>query len=283
MMKYRCCKCEKEFEDHRKFGAHMGGHSAKERAEKRRKLRMKKKFHCEKCNIAFEELVFSEQENVRFCSRSCANSRVDGGQKKKTKCCKCGLEIMIGKRANSNNSKCDVCRNNVSLDRTCFVCDKKIQDKNKSGYCQRHVYLYKFEERIEKTTNAIRQHVKDGTHKGWQSRNITSYPEKFFKNVLANNNIEYKHNKKVGKYFIDFALKNKIGLEIDGKQHLYPEKMKDDIVRDAYLEDQMGWRIYRIRWVSINNENGRVYMKKEIDKFLDFYNSDFCCMDAQPF
>ena len=31
--------------------------------------------------------------------------------------------------------------------------------------------------------------VKNGTHKGWQSRNITSYPEKFFISVLKNNNL----------------------------------------------------------------------------------------------
>ena len=42
----------------------------------------------------------------------------------------------------------------------------------------------------------MKERIKNGLHKGWQSRNIISYPEKFFIEVLKNNGLEkeYKFN-----------------------------------------------------------------------------------------
>lgn len=122
--------------------------------------------------------------------------------------------------------------------------------------------------------------VKNGTHKGWQSRNIESYPEKFFKKVLANNNIKYEHNYPVNKkelglddpynYFLDFFIESKkIDLEIDGKQH--KERKEHDEQRDDILIKN-GYYVYRIKWKNISTKIGQEYIKSEIDKFLKFYN-----------
>jgi very-short-patch-repair endonuclease len=122
----------------------------------------------------------------------------------------------------------------------------------------------------KKLSDSAKLRVSNGTHKGWLSRTIISYPEKFFMEVLKNNNILYKHNKKVGKYFIDFAIMDKmIALEIDGSQHKLEERKLNDIEKDKFL-NETGWKVYRISWNGINNENGKLLMKEKIDEFLEF-------------
>ena len=56
-------------------------------------------------------------------------------------------------------------------------------------------------------------------------------------------------------------------------RHLQHDDRKDyDKIRDERLE-KVGIKVYRIKWKSINNENGKKYIKNEINKFLDFYHS----------
>jgi hypothetical protein len=123
--------------------------------------------------------------------------------------------------------------------------------------------------------------VKNGIHKGWESRKVISYPERFFMKVLKNNNINYEHNYPVSKkelgidepysYFLDFFIENKkIDLEVDGRQH--KDRKEHDDKRDTYLINN-GFHVYRIKWKSINTEKGKLYIKEEIDKFMNFYKS----------
>jgi very-short-patch-repair endonuclease len=123
--------------------------------------------------------------------------------------------------------------------------------------------------------------VKNGTHKGWKTRNIESYPEKFFKKVLKNNKIDFEYNYPVNKrdlglkdssnYFLDFYMEEKrIDLEIDGKQH--NERQEYDKERDIILIKN-GYNVYRIKWKNISSEKGKKYMKEEINKFLNYYSN----------
>ena len=125
------------------------------------------------------------------------------------------------------------------------------------------------------------ERIVNGTHKGWSTRNIISYPEQFFMTVLNDNNIKFKHNYPINKrslglnnscnYFLDFFIEDKnIDLEIDGKQH--KSRTEHDNFRDKILTEN-GYIIYRIKWKNINTKNGKQYMKNEIDKFLKFYNN----------
>ncbi len=120
---------------------------------------------------------------------------------------------------------------------------------------------------------AIKKVVAEGRHKGWISRNILSYPEKFFRRVLLNNNLldKCQINFPYKSYFLDFYFpERRIDLEIDGKQHKRLEQKTSDERRDKILIDS-GIKVYRIPWKEINSDNGKKYIKNEIDKFLYFY------------
>lgn len=126
--------------------------------------------------------------------------------------------------------------------------------------------------------------IEEGKHKGWNSRNIMSYPERFFKKVLDLNGYKGKFeiNHMVKKrdlgmdcnsnYFLDFYFGDiKVDLEIDGKQHNIKERKESDKLRDEYLTKN-GYGVYRIDWKSINNDIGKKYMKKEIKKLINYLN-----------
>ena len=90
--------------------------------------------------------------------------------------------------------------------------------------------------------------------------------------VLENNNIKFKHNFPFGKYFLDFYIEisnRKIDLEIDGKQHKYPDRQESDIKRDKFVTTN-DIEVYRIEWNSINTEDGKKIMKEKIENFLKY-------------
>lgn len=187
------------------------------------------------------------------------------------------LKVYFSKKDNENTL-------NKSIG-TCVICDKeftKVRFKNKrisksktcSVECRKKL-------RIDNTRKSINERIKNGLHRGWITRNVISYPERFFMEVLDNNNIKYTHNYPVSKrdlgldnsynYFLDFYIENKkLDLEIDGKQHKY--RKKHDNERDNILRKN-GYNVYRIQWKCINTEKGKQYIKEEIDKFLKYYNN----------
>lgn len=166
--------------------------------------------------------------------------------------------------------------------RFCKKCNIDISDKPKKRiFCSnkcRSLFPIS-DDTIKKLRSSAKERITNGTHKGWQSRSLESYPEKFFKKVLINNNIEFEFNKPIKKrdigidcdfnYFLDFLIKGtKIDLEIDGKQHKY--RVEHDKFRDESLIKN-GYDVYRIKWKSINTENGKQYIQQEINKFIQYY------------
>ena len=115
---------------------------------------------------------------------------------------------------------------------------------------------------------------KPGKHKGWKSRNITSYPERFWISVLKNNGLDFVREKPVNGYFLDFVIQKgekMIDLEIDGKQHKYEDRKHHDKIRDKNLRDS-GYIVYRIDWNEINSRFGKFKIKSKINQFLWWYN-----------
>lgn len=56
----------------------------------------------------------------------------------------------------------------------------------------------------------------------------------------------YQREYPIGKYLIDFAfVQNKIALEVDGKQHNFPDQVIRDVNKDVFLQRQ-GWQVLRI-------------------------------------
>ena len=242
-------------------------------------------FICEYCKNEFRRDVrhnnWNNKKNLpRFCSERCARlysnqfikrKSISNTLKNKNNvinkhiCPRCKNEFES--TSISNKKLCPRCRSKI-----CIICNKEFIQKNNEKTCSNECYRKLLSKKVQ-------ERIKNGTHKGWVSRKIISYPEKFFMTVLKNNNIEYKHNYTVHKkdleineascYFLDFLLENKFDLEIDGDQHKF--RKDSDHKRDELLTKN-GYTVYRIPWNEINSENGKQQMKQKIDDFLDFYN-----------
>ena len=137
-------------------------------------------------------------------------------------------------------------------------------------------------EHVSKISQELRQkEMQNGTFKGWKPRNVRSYAEKFWIQVLNNNNITYIseypiYREGTQNYYLDFYIEKngkKIDLEIDGKQHKYPERLKQDKIRDEYLKN-LGYIVYRIEWNRMTGKTEESDLtKQKIENFLEFYNS----------
>lgn len=234
------------------------------------------------CPICFVEFETTEN-GKKTCSSSCSNSYYQHG-KNNPDFDKEKYEERYKKVSNTLKEKhLEPWNKGIITDygtnKICLECKVEFKSKkNNQVYCSINC-MHKSPDYKQKLRDSVRERIKNGTHKGWQSRNIESYPEKFFKKVLKNNGIEYETNKTIikkdyniegnGNYFLDFYIKEgNIDLEIDGKQHDY--RVEHDIKRDDNLSKH--FNIYRIKWKSINNETGKQYIKKEIEKFIKYYN-----------
>lgn len=164
--------------------------------------------------------------------------------------------------------------------RKCPICGKmfcgRVLKSGRIGYGSTCSESCLTKLRSIKSKETISKIMDEGRFQGWQSRNIISYAEKFWKAVLDNNKISYIREFHLDKkYFLDFFIEKngvKIDLEIDGKQHSYPDRMEHDKIRDEYIRSK-GLVVYRIPWNEISSNDGSLEMKRKIDDFLEFYNS----------
>lgn len=132
---------------------------------------------------------------------------------------------------------------------------------------------------------SVKKAMEEGRLSPWQSRgpNMRSYPEQVWDNVLEENGIAYEPEhliikstidpSAVGNYFIDSLIEVngvKVDLEIDGKQHLLPERAASDKIRDELLE-RGGYIVYRIPWVSPAHELNT--FREQVSNLLTFLDS----------
>lgn len=225
-----------------------------------------------KCIFCNKSILYNKKNN-KFCNSSCAASfnnlnRILSIETKE----KIGKSLSGIKRNIKTIRKCVICNNEF------YPIRKKNGQLSKAKCCSNECRI---KQKSINMKNLMIKRISDGTHEGWTTRNIISYPEQFFINVLKNNNIEFQHNYPISKkdlglndshnYFLNFYIKNKnIDLEIDGNQHKY--RKKHDIERDKVLIKNK-YNVYRINWKNINNRMGKLYIKNEINKFLEYYNN----------
>lgn len=265
-------------------------------------------FKCLTCGKEFclnlTENEYNSKKYKTHCSNSCANSRKEINKNKtkivSCKVCNCKEEVSIHvsnsylcKNCKIEKYKKDALKHNTNLYNEfnntkyeifdsfkCIVCGKDINPsiKNNFKYYERFYCSDECESKyrsfVMKCAHKLAK--EEGRNMSWKSRNIISYAERFWIQVLNNNNIQYQKEFYLDKkYFLDFLIEKnnqKIDLEIDGKQHTYQERIEHDKERDEYVTNA-GYIVYRIPWNSISSEKGSLEMKEKIDKFLEFYNS----------
>lgn len=233
---------------------------------------------CLQCNLP---IPYGESKHKKFCDSSCA-AKHNNAKKVNP-----GLKIKAGQESGRIDKICPSCGlmfKSMAFQVYCSKkCGKIIRSKTtKRKYegvcetCKSHFYNVKrgiktcSKECCRKLLrNKMMESVKNGTHKGWKSRSTQSYPEKYFSKILLDNNIQYEQEKKVGVYFIDFAI-GKLALEIDGGQHEWPERKESDTIKDEFLST-MGYTVHRIKWHKINpkNEKSITLMKEKVDTLLE--------------
>lgn len=195
-------------------------------------------------------------ENKKFCNSSCAasynnkNRKVSEEQKRKTS--ESLKEHFKQHGYPKHNNIPRITNKNGKTFATflcvCKECGKEFYSRVRTRkYCSRSCSS-KSEEVKNKIREKCKERINNGTFVGWKSRNITSYAEKFWINVLDNNGIKYTREFYENGYFLDFYIDfkgYKIDLEIDGKQHKYENRKQHDLERDRYLTE-LGFIIYRI-------------------------------------
>ena len=98
----------------------------------------------------------------------------------------------------------------------------------------------------------------------WRLSNI-SYPEKLFIEYVEKNGLDKKYSivreYSVFPYFIDFAFVNQmVAIEIDGSQHLLPERKERDDKKDKLL-NELGWLVIRVSEKEIKSDIEEVFTK----------------------
>jgi very-short-patch-repair endonuclease len=96
----------------------------------------------------------------------------------------------------------------------------------------------------------------------WRLSNV-SYPEKLCIEYIEKNNLDKKYSIvrefSVFPYFIDFAFVNEmVAIEIDGSQHLLPERKERDGKKDKLLND-LGWLVIRVSEKEIKTNIDEVF------------------------
>lgn len=92
-----------------------------------------------------------------------------------------------------------------------------------------------------------KEHPEKIPYRVWHYSKGESYPEKYFREWLEKEGIEFKQQYAFETYNLDFLIGN-IDLEIDGEQHFRTQKAIDrDLRRNQILEDN-GFKVIRIRW-----------------------------------
>lgn len=95
-----------------------------------------------------------------------------------------------------------------------------------------------------------------------------SYPEKYFREWLEKENINFEQEYHFGVYSFDFLINNFIDLEIDGSQHYGDGRIrKSDEKRDKRAKEN-GFIVYRINWPKYQQLEDKEKFLLELKQFI---------------
>lgn len=127
---------------------------------------------------------------------------------------------------------------------------RSLSDANKLAH-KKYPENFKHTEESKKIMREKRlEFMKNNPEKtAWRLSNI-SYPEKLCVGYIEKNGLDKKYSivreYSVFPYFIDFAFVNElVAVEIDGSQHLLPDRKEKDDKKDKLL-NELGWLVIRV-------------------------------------
>ncbi len=224
------------------------------------KKRTKLEKTCPICKILF--LTFSGKNEATTCSRKCANTYFLGSNSVKR------LEI---------NQKISLKLTKKPYEKICQGCKVSFLTKKKTQKFHSNSCAVKTNNNTPDAKNKFRkliyERINSGLHKGWKSRKKLepSYAEKYFINFFEDKKIIFEREVKIGRYHVDFLFDNKLILEVDGMQHLIPDRIKHDIERDQYLMS-LGYHVFRILWKNPISINNKKFISSKIEDLLNLMN-----------
>jgi len=140
---------------------------------------------------------------------------------------------------------------------------RTLSDANKLAH-KKYPENFKHTEESKKIMREKRlEFMKNNPEKtAWRLSNV-SYPEKLCIEYIENNGLDKKHSivreYSVFPYFIDFAFVNEmVAVEIDGSQHLLPDRKEKDDKKDKLL-NELGWLVIRISEKEIKTNIDEVF------------------------
>jgi very-short-patch-repair endonuclease len=235
---------------------------------KKRKYSLIKK-KCPICGNSFETQKNHPREKT-VCSHSCSNTYFANRRHTKE---------ANNKASNSIKAYIKSSGKFLREVKACIKCRKEFLPWRQSQlYCGRSCgakdKLVTAETRKKLRTAQIKL-IAEGKHTGWQSRSKCkqSYAEEYVTKILNKNGLtegkNYEFEYRQNKWFIDFAfVEDKIAIEIDGKQHNYPDRKIKDAEKDTWLTKN-GWTVYRIKWRKPSKET-RKHLLTRLNNILSY-------------
>jgi very-short-patch-repair endonuclease len=154
----------------------------------------------------------------------------------------------------------------VQSDDVKIILGNKVRTASESNKLSHKKYPERFKH-TEESKKIIREKrlefMKNNPDKtSWRLSNV-SYPEKLCIEYIEKNGLDKKYSivreYSVFPYFIDFAFLNQmVAVEIDGSQHLLPERKKMDDKKDELLNN-LGWLVIRISEKEIKTNIDEVF------------------------
>lgn len=148
----------------------------------------------------------------------------------------------------------------ISKSRVMSFLEDRTRTMSESGKLKHKLYPEKFkhsDETKEKIRKKRLEWMKNNPEKtAWRLYNF-SYPEKIMFDKFLEIGFDKKYlivrEKSFFPYFIDFAFENeKVALEIDGSQHLLPDRKNSDDKKDKLLIEN-GWVVIRVSEQEVKN------------------------------